>query len=391
MINARAQAAPAAQIAAEHAAQIGVEAYLYLYPLVLMDVTRRQATNVEAGKTVGRGPTNTLVHIREFPTADFRDIVRPNFDTLYSAAWLDLTPEPLVVSAPDTGGRYYMLPMLDMWSDVFAVPGKRTSGTQAGAWALVPPGWEGTLPDGVQRIDAPTPHVWIIGRTQTNGPADYDAVHTVQDGYRITPLSRFPQEPEPVAVEVDPSIDMTTPPLEQVNALSAADFFKYGAELMKLYPPHLTDWSQLARAKRIGLEPGKAFEWNALDPSVHTAITGAPAAAQQAMQAKLPTLARVANGWTMNTDTMGVYGDYYFKRAIVAMIGLGANQPEDAVYPMNVADADGQPVNGDNDYVVHFDKADLPPVARDHIMALAPVAVSDSERRRSNGSHARAV
>jgi hypothetical protein len=265
-------------------------------------------------------------------------------------------------STSDTGGRYYMLPMLDMWTDVFATPGSRTSGTQAADFAVVPPGWEGTLPPGVQRIDAPTPYVWMIGRTQTNGPADYQAVRKVQDGYTITPLTRLGQAAQPVQAEVDPSVDMTTPPLEQVNALSAADYFTYAAELMQLHPPHLTDWSVLARANRIGLRPGQSLDWDALDPAVRQTLEGVPAEALKAMQAKLPTLAPVTNGWQMNTDSIGVYGDYYLKRAIVSMVGLGANPPEDAVYPLAETDADGQPLNGDNDYVLHFNKDELPPV-----------------------------
>jgi hypothetical protein len=341
---------------------IGVEAYIYLYPLVTMDVTRRQLTNIDAGKMLGRGPMNTVSHIREFPPADLRVVVRPNFDTLYSSAWLDLTGGPMVVSAADTGGRYYMLPMLDMWTDVFATPGSRTSGTEAADFAVVPPGWEGTLPPGMQRIDAPTPYVWVIGRTQTNGPADYPAVHKVQDGFTITPLARLGQAAQPVQAQVDPSVDMTTAPLEQVNALSAADYFTYGAELMQLHPPHRTDWSMLARANRIGLQPGQSFDWDALDRVVQQALEGVPAEALKAMQAKLPTLAPVTNGWLMNTDSIGVYGNYYLKRAILSMVGLGANPPEDAVYPLAETDTDDQPLNGDNDYVLHFNKDELPPV-----------------------------
>src|SRR6516164_10185807 len=153
----------------QEAYQIGMETYIYTYPLVTMDVTRRQATNVEAGKTVGRGPVNTFTHIRAYPTAEFRDVVRPNFDTLYSAAWLDLTKEPMVVSVPDTNVRYYLLPMLDMWTDVFASPCWRTTGTQAGNFLVTPPGWTGDTPSGMTRIDAPTPYVWIVGRTKTDG------------------------------------------------------------------------------------------------------------------------------------------------------------------------------------------------------------------------------
>jgi hypothetical protein len=162
-----------------------------------MDLTRRQLTNIEAGKMVGRGPMNTFTHIRAYPTAEFRELVRPNFDTLYSIAWLDLTKEPMVVSVPDTAGRYYMLPMVDMWTDVFAVPGKRTSGTKPGNVAVVPPGWQGLLPAGVDKIQEPTPYVWIIGRTQTNGTKDYEAVHKVQDGYTIAPLSQWGKTPKP--------------------------------------------------------------------------------------------------------------------------------------------------------------------------------------------------
>ena len=346
----------------QEAHEIGVEAYVYFYPLVSIDVTRRIATNVEAGKIPMFGPKNAFSHGRAFPTADFRAVVRPNFDTLYSSAWLDLTNEPMVVSAPDTGDRYYLLPMLDMWSDVFASPGKRTSGTKAGNFAVVPPGWQGKLPSRVDKIQAPTPYVWVIGRTQTNGPNDYAAVNKVQDGYTVTPLSQWGKTPQPVAAVIDPSVDMKTPPLDQVNKMPAAAYFKYAAELMKLHPPHVTDWSIVARLKRIGMEPGKSFDYEKLGPGVQQALSKAATDGLKEMYAKLPTFARVANGWQMNTDTMGVYGIYYLKRAAVAMAGLGANQPEDAIYPLNFADADGKPLVGEHKYVLHFAKEQLPPV-----------------------------
>src|SRR5271155_160646 len=161
-------------ISEQDAYEIGVEAFVYLYPLVLMDATRRQAVNIEAGKVIGRGPMNAFTNVPIFPPADFRDVIRPNFDTLYSIAWLDLTKEPVVVSAPDTLGRFYLLPMLDMWTDVFASPGWRTTGTAAGNFLVTPPGWSGAVPDGFTRLAAPTPYVWVIGRTKTDGAADCD-------------------------------------------------------------------------------------------------------------------------------------------------------------------------------------------------------------------------
>jgi hypothetical protein len=351
------------EINRQEAYEIGIEAYIYLYPLVLMDATRRQAVNVEAGKVIGRGPMNTFTNVRTFPPADFRDVVRPNFDTLYSIAWLDLTKEPLIVSVPDTQGRYYLLPMLDMWTDVFASPGKRTTGTGSNRFAVVPPNWQGQLPEGVQRINAPTPYVWIIGRTQTDGHKDYEAVHKVQDGYTITPLSQLGKAPQPVPATVDPKVDMKTPPMTQVDTMAAGKYFAYAAELMKLHPPHITDQPIIARMRRMGIEPGRSFDIAKADDVVKGALERAVPDALKSMRAKIPTLARVVNGWQMNTDTMGVYGNFYLKRAIVALVGLGANLPEDAVYPLSLGDAEGKPLTGANKYVLHFAKTEIPPVS----------------------------
>jgi hypothetical protein len=244
----------------EEAHAIGVDAYLYFYPLVTMDVTRKQLTNEEPKPGGIGGPMNRFANVGAFPTADMRVVVRPNFDTLYSSGWLDLTKEPMIVSAPDTDGRYYLLPMLDMWTDVFASPGWRTTGTQAGKFLVTPPGWTGTVPDGMTQIRAPTPYVWIIGRTKTDGPADYDAVHKIQAGYEITPLSQWGGEPTAPEVKIDPSVDMKTPPKIQVDTMPADKYFAYAAELLKLHPPHITDQPIIAQLKRIGFEVGKSFD-----------------------------------------------------------------------------------------------------------------------------------
>jgi hypothetical protein len=346
----------------EELAAIAREAYVFLYPLVTMEVTRQQSTNAAPGQLVGHGPMNTFVHIREFPDADFKMVVRPNFDTLYSAAFLDLTSEPIIVSAPATDGRYYMLPMLDMWTDVFAVPGQRTSGTGPGSWAVVPAGWKGQVPPGVERIEAPTPYVWLIGRTQTNGPADYDAVHAVQDGFGLCPLSQWGGTPTPPEAVIDPDIDMKTPPLDLVNGLSGPEFFTRAAELMKLHRPHLSDWSMVRRMGALGVVPGESFDASAAPADVTAAMTAAPAAAQTSLLAQLPAMAAVVDGWQMNTNSIGVYGNYYAKRALVSMIGLGANPAEDAVYPLLQHDADGDGIDGSRDYVLHFGADQLPPV-----------------------------
>ena len=355
-----ARAAPA--VSEEEARAIAVEAYLYLYSLVTMDLTRLQFTNVDKVDEF-KGPMNVFVNVPAYPTAEMKTVVRPNFDTLYSSAWLDLTEEPMVVSVPDTDGRYYLLPMLDMWTDVFASPGWRTTGTGAQTFLVTPPGWTGTVPDGITELKASTPYVWIIGRIKTDGPADYDAVHKIQDALKLRPLSQIDNEDwKPAPTKIDPDVDMKTPPKEQVDTMPAGKFFAYAAELLKLHPPHFTDEPIIARMKRIGIEPGKSFDIASVDPAIRKGIEAAPKAALELMAWKLPTLARVENYWSMNTDTMGVYGNYYLKRSIITQQGLGANVPQDAIYPLNIGDKDGKPLDGTNNYTIHFSKDEIPPV-----------------------------
>ena len=348
-------------ISEQDAHAIGVSAYLYLYSLVTMDLTRKQLTNVAKVDGIS-APMNTFANLAAFPPADLKVVVRPNFDTLYSSAWLDLTKEPMIVSVPDTHGRYYLLPMLDMWTDVFASPGWRTTGTQAANYAVVPPGWSGALPAGVVRIDAPTPYVWIIGRTKTDGPADYAAVHEIQAGFKIAPVSQWGKTVTPAVGAVDPTVDMKTPPKIAVDTMPAGKFFAYAAEILKLQPPHVTDQPIRAQMQRIGIERGKSFDIDKVDPAIKAGLETAPADALKLMAWKVSSLARIANGWSLNTDTMGVYGNYYLKRAIITQLGLGANLPEDAIYPINLADETGKPLDGDSAYVLHFDKGATPPV-----------------------------
>src|ERR1700724_4915753 len=353
-------AAAQTSITEQEAHAIAVDAYIYFYPLLSMDISRKTFTNVEPDKEFGKGPMNMFTNVPAYPPAVFKGVVRSNFDTLYSIAWLDLTKEPAVITAPDTNGRYYLLPMLDMWTDAFASPGWRTTGTQAGNFLITPPGWNGTVPSGTTRINAPTPYVWIIGRTKTDGPQDYDAVHKIQTGYKITPLSHWGKAAQPGQGKVDPSVDMKTPPKIQVDTMPADTFFAYAAELLKTIPPHITDEPMIAGLKKIGIEPGTSFALDKADPSIRKALKSAPEEAQQLMSWKLPTLARVVNGWSMNTDTMGVYGNYFFKRAIITQQGLGANLPQDAIYPINLADESGRPLDGANKYTLHFEKGDTP-------------------------------
>jgi hypothetical protein len=334
---------------------LSAEAYVYLYPLVTMEATRRQAINTSAAARPAFGPPNKFHHLRAFPDADFRAVVRPNFDTLYSSAWIDLSGGPVAIHAPDSDDRYFMLPMLDMWTDVFANPGKRTTGTEAQDFVLVGPHEAGVVKPDAMVIQAPTPWVWIIGRTQTNGPDDYAAVHAVQDGFKVEPLSPRPE------FEVDPDADITTEPLRIVDGMDGAEFFAYASVPLATNPPHATDNDVLARIAKLGIAPGATFDPDRLDAGELKELEAGVADAKQAIAGALHRFGTAANGWMLNTETVGVYGNLYLKRAAIAQAGLGANPPADAIYPLLLADADGAPTDGDIDYVIHFDADKLPP------------------------------
>ncbi len=342
------------------AREIASEAYVYLYPLVLMERTRLQMTNVAAaGEVPGRGPVDAFAHLREFPAAEFKDVVKPNFDTLYSPAWLDLREEPRIVSVPDTE-QYYLLPMYDMWSDIFACPGSRTTGGVAADYAVCPPGWEGDLPDGVVRLQAPTSWVWLITRTKAS-PATYAEVNAFQDELAITRLADWPGPGPTPQGQVDAAVDSTTPPLRQVSGLGAADFFAEAAELLKANPPHVNDHPILDRMARIGVVAGESFAIESAPSGTREAIETAAPAAMEKITARQLTLAPSVEGWISLTESMGAWGTNYLRRACVALIGLGANLAEDAVYPVSYVDSEGQLYDGANTYLLHFDADAIPP------------------------------
>ncbi len=357
-------AAAPASVRADEAKQIAVDTYLYAYPLVMMDVTRKVQTNTEMPDTKTKhAPMNQFYHSPEFPDATFTDVVRANADTLYSFLWFDVSKEPLVIDAPDSGGRYYLLPMLDMWTDIFASPGKRTSGTGPQTYAVTGPGWKGKLPKGVMEIKAPTAEGWLIGRTQTDGKKDYDAVHQFQAGLKVVPLSAWGKKGwTPPKGKIDSQQDMSAP-VEQVAKMSAAEFFADFTELMKANPPHANDYPILQQMERLGIVPGKSFDLSKASPEAKAALEAAPAAGSAKIQGYAPHAAALVNDWAMIMNPVGTYGTDYLKRAFIAYFGLGANTVEDAVYPSAMVNAKGQPLfERGAKYVLHFEKEQIPPV-----------------------------
>ena len=345
---------------------IATEAYVYAYPLVTMEMTRRVMTNVAAPEGT-RAPVGQFARLREYPTAQFRDVTAPNADTLYTTAWLDVSKEPWVVSIPDMKGRFFLFPMLDGWTNVFQDPGARTTGTKAQKYAITGPGWSGTLPDGVTEYKSPTGMVWLLGRIYCTGtPSDYKAVHAVQDQVSLVPLSSYGKPYTPQPGTVDPAIDMKTAVRTQVNAMSGAAYFKLFAELLKTNPPAADDAPMVAKLAKIGIVPGQDFDAAKLEPAVARGIADAPKPAQDLIMGWLKAgIAagdnKLENGWLFTTKT-GLYGTSYLQRALITAIGLGANRPQDAVYPTSEGPDVVAKYSGAKKYVMRFPKGELPPV-----------------------------
>jgi len=360
LVLAAAPERAAAALGAEEVTKLATDAYVYGYPLVTMEYTRRVMTNV-AAPAEKLAPMGQFARLRAYPTPDDKEVTAPNADTLYMLAWLDVSKEPWVLGIPDMQDRYFLMPMLDGWTDVFQVPGKRTTGTKAQTYAITGPGWKGTLPKGVTEYKSPTALVWILGRIYCTGtPEDYAAVHALQDQFTLVPLSSHGKPYTPPAGTVDASIAMKTAVREQVNGLDAASYFSLLAALMEDNPPTAADAPMVASLAKLGIVPGQPFDPAKLGPDAAKALERVPKVAFEKIMASFESSGTNVNGWVFTTKT-GRYGTGYLDRAMITAIGLGANRPQDAVYPTSEVGADGKPYLGTDRYVLHFDKGQRPP------------------------------
>jgi hypothetical protein len=338
------------------------DVYIYGYPLVTMDMTRKFITNY-ATVQGNRGPMGQIIKLRTYPAVDDHAVTAPNADTLYTTAFIDVSKEPWVFSIPDMGDRYYLMPMLDGWTDVFQVPGKRTTGGKAQKYAIAGPGWSGTLPTGVTEYKSPTGIVWILGRIYCTGtPDDYAKVHALQDKFSLVPLSSYGKPYTPLPGEVDNNLDMKTAVRDQVDHLEVSDYFNYLAKLMKTNPPTADDAPMVAKMAKIGLVPGQDFDPSKLGAFDREAIKAVPKLGQVKIMEYFKKSAEPINGWVILAKDVGQYGTDYLQRALVTAIGLGANRPKDAIYPTSEKDADGKEYDGNKNYVMHIDKGQMPPV-----------------------------
>ena len=342
--------------------QIAKDAYVYGYSLITTEVTRVQMSNVDKVSNT-HAPMGQFANVRRYPPADYRGVSAPNADTLYSLAWVDLS-EPQVFSHPDMGKRYYLLPMYNLWMDIFDSPGARTTGGAAAKYLLTGPGWEGKVPEGMTQVKSATRKMLILGRTYADGTdKDYKAVNALQAQLKITPLSAWgkPYTPKAPAVDPNPGFSMTDKPQEVILAMGTEGYFNKLADLMcKDAPPAAADAPMLARMAKLGIEPCKPFKLANLDPALQAKLADLPQVALKEIGANQSTLGREVKGWTF-TSGLGVYGTDYMKRAVVAAFGWPANLEKDAVYPYTLIDSSGQKLEGKNKYTLTFAKDQTPP------------------------------
>lgn len=323
------------------------EAYTYAFPLVLMDATKTSATNtVEA--MPGKAPVNQFMHGIALANAQFKNVVTPNVDTIYSQVWYDLSEEPIVYVLPETD-RFCKVQVLDAWTNTVAVLDR------AGAYAITRSTWNGDLPEDVTRIDVPTDMAWSITRTVLSGEADLPNVYAIQAEMKLMPLSAYLsggayQPPEGSYQEENNYV-----PINQVLSLDPATFFSKANALMESNPPSVADAEVLEKLAAVRVGPGMEFDTSVLTGDIQ-------ASWKEMLQGLRPKLAaegmRFSNQlgqWSYFGAPIGDFGTEYAYRALVAIAGLGANTVEVALYPKTEKDADGNPLTGEKSYILHFE------------------------------------
>jgi hypothetical protein len=336
----------------------GSDLYHYAYPMLLMDVTRQWLSPEGL-----QAPGGWFVHARAFPDDTCTSVIFPNSDTLSSIAFVDLDDEPVVLSLPNAHGRYIAFSIRDAWSNIVAAPEGSVPSASAEPVAIVGPDWQGTLPLGLVRIDAPTNDVWIAGRIQTNGGDDYPFVHTLQDRIELALLSAwksgdFPVLHAPVDLPGDPAIA----PIDRLAKMPAEQYWTRFSELLKRNPPAVFDAPIVARLNTCGIVPGRSLDWMELSPEQRERLVVATLDGLTEVEelGAIPPF-EVENTWAVAYD-LGKYGANYGLRAAAARLGLGANVARDGIEFIGRVDHEGELLTGRHAYVMHFDYDELPQV-----------------------------
>jgi hypothetical protein len=341
---------------AEDLIEISQDAYIYGYPLVVMDATEEAITSAKA-------PVNQFLHLKEFPEADFEAATSPNADTLYSSAWLDVSKEPILLSVPEIKDRYYILQFLDAWTNVIGSISPRTVGSSEGSFAIVGPNWKGTLPKNIEGLKCPTNTVWLIGRIKTDKKEEYPLVNALQDQLQLRPLSYWGKSYQPKPDNSNKQkIDFHDSPAEHVNQMDAIAFYSKMNQLLKEDPPPERDRPIFKKLEKIGVLPDQNFKAKSFSQKQLEELNQGLKNARAKIKAEWrdPKTSKV-NGWNIFRKNIGDFGTDYLLRATIAYGAIGANLANDAIYAMTRFDRDEIPLNASYPYYIHFKKEELPP------------------------------
>ena len=349
---------------------LGLECYAYGFPLVMMDATNRIVTAVtKAGDY--KAPMNQLLKMPGFVPPDYKDVVRISVSSVWSGGVFDLDQEPVIFSYPESDGRYFVVQLMNMWTDDFGSFGTRVSGNAGGKFLIAGPKWNGAPPPGVKDVyRCSTRYGWVLVQYAAKGPQDFPAIHKLQAQLQIVPLSAWgkPYTP-PDNVPVDPDVDLTATPYDHVKLMTGEMFFSRLAMLLKDNPPYPADGPMLEKLEWIGVEPGKRFDRTTVDPSIIKGLSRIPAFVWYRFETGVYSGPNM-NGW-QNLLNIGQFGTDYTTRAFVAWFGLGALPSADCVYPSTFVDGSGQPLDGAKQYVLHFEKGETPP-SKSGVWSVSP-------------------
>lgn len=327
------------------------DAYIYAFPLVLTDATKTLSTNTD-GSITGRAPINQINHAKKLADASFRTVVSPNVDTLYSQAWLDIGAEPMVYVLPETD-RFCNVQLLDAWTNTAAVLDK------AGAYAIALPSWEGELPEGVTRVDVPTATVWTIARIVLSGNEDLPNVYAIQEHVRLLPLSAYLEGGDYIAPAGTYDKENDFVPVNKVLSMSPAEFFNTANALMQINPPAEDDAKLLEKLAAINVGQGMTFDASILGADAAERWTQMLKGLRATLSAESANYAQNLGQWIYFGRPIGDFGTAYTYRAMVALVGLGANTVDVAIYPKTHTDVTGAALTGEKTYTIHFET--LPP------------------------------
>jgi hypothetical protein len=344
----------------QYAYTLGVQAYVYGFPYVYMSEVRwGQVAQKVDPKVLPHAAVNHFWHNHVMGGPESQAGGSPNNDTLYSIAWIDLSKEPVILSVPDVGERYYTMEIASFDSDNFAYVGMRTTGTRAGNYAIVGPSWKGELPDGVQQLTpSRTPSAFILGRTLLRGPDDLTAIRAVMAQYKLTPLSFWGKS----GVQLPESYDVLRPFDRKTDRL--ADW-KTMNETMAENPPPARHELLLKQFAEIGI--GAGLDVERLDGATKRGLARAAVDGGKLLDAALRQGARQknVNGWNYPPPDMGRAGDkddFLLRAALQSKWGIVANDPAEAIYLNTSTDPEGEQLTGANRYVMHFPAGGLPEV-----------------------------